>query len=126
MDFDLYVSELVLTEARAGDAQLASKRLDLLEGIPLLPVSGEILELAGELIAEGALPWNAARDATHVAIATACGCDYLLTWNCRHIANAELRGIIHRVIDRHGYDMPNLCTPEELMGEEGEECDVER
>jgi hypothetical protein len=117
--FDLYVSELVLTEARAGDAQLADRRLEFLAGIPLLPVTGEILELAEELIVKGGIPRKAARDAAHIAIATASECEYLLTWNCRHIANAELRRTIRRVVERYDYEVPNLCTPEELMGVEG-------
>jgi len=116
--FELYASELVLTEARAGDAQLASRRLDLLAGIPLLPVTGEILELAEDLMTEGPVPRKASGDAGHIAVATVYGCEYLLTWNCRHIANAELRQGIRLVVERYGYEVPNLCTPEELMGEE--------
>jgi hypothetical protein len=48
----------------------------------------------------------------------ASACEYLLTWNCRHIANAELHRAIRRVVQRYGYDLPSLCTPEELMGDE--------
>ena len=81
------------------------------------------LELAGELVAEGAIPQKAAQDAAHVAIASVYECEYLLTWNCRHIANAELGRGIRRVIGRHGYNVPNLSTPEELMG--GENSDME-
>jgi hypothetical protein len=85
-------------------------------GIPLLPISREILDLAEDLIAVGPIPRKAARDAAHIAIATVYDCDYLLTWNCRHIANAELIRAIRRVIEGHGYETPSLCTPEELMG----------
>jgi PIN domain len=116
--FDLYVSELVLTEARAGDAEVASRRLDLLAGIPLLPPGDEILELAEDLIAGGAIPRKAERDAAHIAFATVYGCEYLLTWNCTHIANAELNRAIRRVVEQRGFDLPTLCTPEELMGGE--------
>ena len=116
-EFDLYASELVVQEVRAGDAQLAIRRLATLAGVPLLPVSSEILELAEDLIAEGIIPRKAARDAAHIAIAAVHGCEYLLTWNCRHIANAELDRTIRRVVERHGYEVPGLCTPEELMGE---------
>ena len=117
-DFDLYTSELVLQEVRAGDAQLATRRLEFLAGVPLLTVSSEILELAEKLIAEGPIPQKTAGDAVHIAVATVYGCEYLLTWNCRHIANAELHRAIRRVVERYGYEVPNLCTPEELMGEE--------
>jgi len=117
MQFDLYASELVLTEVRMGDSQAASRRLEIMSGIPLLPVSSEILELAEHLIAEGAIPRKAARDAGHIAFATVYGCEYLLTWNCRHIANAELQRTIRRVVENLGYEIPGLCTPEELMGD---------
>jgi|SRR5215831_12399147 len=116
--FDLYVSELVIQEVRAGDAQLATRRLELLAGVPILPVSSEILELAEDLITEGPIPRKAAGDAAHIAIATVYGCEYLLTWNCRHIANAELHRAIRRVVEEYGYEVPSLCTPEELMGEQ--------
>ena len=119
-DFDLYVSELVIQEAQAGDPQLAKRRLDLIAGLPVLTVSSEILELAEDLIAGGSVPRKALRDATHIATATVFSCEYLLTWNCRHIANAELQRMIRRLVDRHGYEAPILCTPQELMGERGQ------
>ena len=97
---------------------LANRRLEILRDLPVLAVSPEILNLAEDLITEGPIPRIAAGDAAHIAIATVYGCEYLLTWNCRHIANAELRRAIRRVVERFGYDVPNLCTPEELMGEE--------
>jgi len=116
--FDLYISQLVLQEAGAGDASLAGRRLEILRGIPASPVTDAILGLAKDLIARGPIPRTAAGDAAHIAIATAYGCEYLLTWNCRHIANAELQRAIRRVIEEHGYEAPTLCTPEELMGED--------
>jgi len=117
-NFELYTSELVVREVRAGDATLASQRLEILRDIPMLPVSSEILKLAEDLITEGPIPRKAADDAAHIAIATVYGCEYLLTWNCRHIANAELHRAIRRVVEEYGYEVPSLCTPEELMGEE--------
>jgi len=117
-DFALYVSELVVQEVRAGDAGLATRRLEVLADVPILGINDEIIELAEDLISEGPIPRKAAGDAAHIAFATVYGCEYLLTWNCRHIANAELHGAIRRVIEQHGYDVPTLCTPEELMGGE--------
>lgn len=114
--FDLYVSELVIQEVRTGDAHLANRRLEFLEDVPVLRVSDEILKLAEDLIAEGPIPRKGAADAAHIAIATVYGCQYLLTWNCRHIANAELHRAIRSVVEENGYDVPSLCTPEELMG----------
>jgi hypothetical protein len=100
------------------DALLANHRLELLQDLPVLPVSREILKLAEDLITEGPIPRKAASDAAHIAIATVYGCEYPLTWNCRHIANAELYRAMRQVVERYGFDLPGLCTPEELMGEE--------
>jgi predicted nucleic acid-binding protein len=116
--FDLYVSELVIQEVTAGDPLLANQRLEILREVPVLAVSGEILELAENLITQGPIPRKAAGDAAHIAFATVYGCEYLLTWNCRHIANAELHRAIRRIVEEYGYDVPSLCTPEELMGEQ--------
>ena len=116
--FELYISELVVQEVKAGDALLAKQRLSVLADIPILAGSGEILRLAEELIAAGPIPRKAAGDAVHIAMAAIYGCEYLLTWNCRHIANAEMQRAIRRVVERSGYQPPILCTPEELMGEE--------
>ncbi|HEY7393019.1 MAG TPA: type II toxin-antitoxin system VapC family toxin [Bryobacteraceae bacterium] len=116
-EFDLYVSEMVLYEVRAGEARLARKRLEVLAGLPVLASNPETLILAENLMTKGPMPAKAAGDAVHIATATVYGCDYLLTWNCKHIANAELQRAIRRVIEEYGYEAPNLCTPEELMGE---------
>jgi hypothetical protein len=112
----LYVSELVLQEVRAGDARLARRRLALLAGIPVLSVGNEIRKLAEELLTRVPIPRKAAIDAAHIATATVYACEYLLTWNCRHIANAELHRSIRHVVGQCGYEVPCLCTPEELMG----------
>ena len=116
--FDLYVSEPVLEEAAAGDAIFAKKRLELLTGIPILALTEGIMKLAESLVAEGPIPRTAAVDALYIAIATSYGCEYLLTWNCRHIANAEIQRMARLVARRHGYELPVICTPEELMGRE--------
>jgi predicted nucleic acid-binding protein len=117
-NFDLYASELLLNEVRSGETKLASRRLELLAAVPVLPVSDEILKLAEDLVLKGPIPRKAAADAAHIAVATVHGCDYLLTWNCRHIANAELFRSLRRVIETYGFQVPMLCTPEALMGEE--------
>lgn len=115
--FDLYVSEPVLEEAAAGDAKLAKKRLKLLADIRILALTEGILKLAQRLIADGPIPRKAAGDALHIAIATSYACEYLLTWNCLHIANAEIQRMARLVVRTHGFELPTICTPEELMGE---------
>lgn len=115
--FDLYVSELVLAEAAQGDTSAASKRLRLLRGIPSLALTDEARELAECLVREKAIPKRAAADALHVATAAVHEIDYVVTWNCRHIANAQIRRKVEDACSTAGFVCPLLCTPEELMGE---------
>jgi predicted nucleic acid-binding protein len=114
--FALYVSELVLAEAAAGDPEAAGRRLETLRGVPLLEVTPAVTALAGELARRVRLPQRAAADAVHVALAAAHGVEYLLTWNLRHIANAELRPVIEAGCRAAGYAPPVIATPDELMG----------
>lgn len=115
-DFEIYVSEFVINEASAGDADAAEKRLVALENIALLDVNLDVEKLAKKLIADKALPSKAVTDALHIAVASIHGIDYLLSWNCRHIANAEMQRAIEKVCEEQGYKCPKICTPEELLG----------
>ena len=114
--FDIYISQFVLDEAAAGDTEAARERLAALQGLPILDVSGEVVDLARALNASLALPEKAVTDAAHIATAAVHGMHFLLTWNCAHIANAEMFVAIERVCQEHGYSCPVICTPEELMG----------
>ena len=116
-EFLLYCSQAVIREASAGDKRAAAKRLAALEDLPLLEVNESAKRLAAALVEAAALPDKATEDALHIALATAHGMDYLLTWNCKHIANAEIRNLVAAVSYEHGYGAPVICTPEELMGE---------
>lgn len=115
--FDLYISQLVLREASGGDEEAAKLRLEALKGIPVLAVSSDASALAQQLVQQGPLPESAVADALHIGIATVNGMDYLLTWNCAHIANATIRHRIEAICRASGYQPPILCTPEELMEE---------
>lgn len=114
-DFDLYVSQFVIQEASAGDPAAAADRLKLLENIAILELSDDVNLLAKELLRQVPLPAKAGVDALHIAMAAVNAMDYLLTWNCAHIANATLRGGIESVCRNYGYAAPRICTPEELM-----------
>lgn len=114
--FELYTSKLVIDEAGAGDEEAAQQRLSLLQELPLLEFTEEVFELSAQLLISGPFPEVAADDAVHVAVATVHGMDFLLTWNCRHIANAEIVRRATAICSAKGYDMPRICTPEELMG----------
>jgi hypothetical protein len=116
-EFDLHISQLVLNEAAGGDPAAARTRLALLNGISQLPVTGEVIELGGAIMADGLLPPKAGIDALHIAVASVHDMDVLLTWNCRHLANAELLRELARYLGNKDYEIPVITTPEELMGE---------
>jgi predicted nucleic acid-binding protein len=113
--FELFISEFVVVECQAGDAEAAAKRLQLLAEIPLLDVTEEADQIARILASELSLPEKAVADAAHIAVCVANGVDFLLTWNFTHIANAAFRPKIEQVCDSFGYDCPIICSPEELM-----------
>lgn len=114
--YELFSSQVVLAEAGAGDPEAAQRRLTALEPLPLLDVTDAAITLAATLITGQALPAQAAQDALHLAIACVHGMEYLLTWNCTHLANARLRSRIEQVCREAGYVPPIICTPEELEG----------
>lgn len=116
--FQLFASELVLSEAAQGDPAAARARVAVLAGVATLETRPEALELAQRLLQRGPLPQKAAADALHIGIAAVHGVEYLLTWNCKHIANAETRPQIERICRAAGYEPPVLCTPEQLLGGE--------
>ncbi len=114
--FDLRISALVEEEISRGDSLAAQRRLTLIEDIPILVISEDAANLAKTLLAEGAVPENCKEDALHISIAAAQGADYLLTWNFKHINNAEMKSTIFRVVESCGYVCPQICSPEELGG----------
>ncbi len=113
--FELFVSQAVFREASRGDADAAARRLAALVGIAVLDVTDEVTELAERFLATNAMPAKAATDAVHVALSVMNGLDYLLTWNCAHIANAPVRRKIEEICRRARLQAPIICTPEELM-----------
>jgi predicted nucleic acid-binding protein len=116
-DFDVYISQLVVQEAAAGDANASQQRLQAIADIPLLKLSEEAVTFAERLVKEGPIPQQAVEDALHIAVATLNGMDYLLTWNFKHIANATMRYKIERICRLAGYEPPIICTPPELLEE---------
>ena len=116
--FELLVSDAVLVEAARGDSAASARRLGALTGISVLSASQGAQALARELLQAAAMPSKAAIDAAHVAIAASHGMDFLLTWNCTHIANAVTREKIEGVCRKAGFRPPVICTPLELSTEE--------
>ncbi|MEK7831222.1 MAG: type II toxin-antitoxin system VapC family toxin [Acidobacteriota bacterium] len=114
--FDLFTSQLTIREASAGDKQMAEQRLRILTTLSLVDVTQEAIDLSQRLFNNGPLPPKAADDALHIALAAVHGIDYLLTWNCKHMANAEMQKTIVRLCNDNGFNAPVICTPEQLMG----------
>lgn len=116
-EFDLVTSEAVWNEAKKGDAEAAQRRIEALAGIEILPVVDAVESLAEKLISAKALPPHAVIDALHIAYSAVHEVDYLLTWNFRHLDNAESKPLIRTICAIHGFTSPEICTPGELMGD---------
>ena len=120
LNYDLYISEVVSLECAAGDPIAAKKRLDAIQQLPLLRVTTEAIEISKGLVARGIIPTKAAEDALHISIATVHAMDFLLTWNCRHIANPEIQKRIAQYLEERRLFLPFICTPDELLGADDE------
>ena len=112
--FDVYISALVEEEIASGDPFAAQRRLEAVTTISSLDISTEAQQLAECLISSKAIPENSPEDALHIGIAAANGIDFLLTWNFKHINNAQTKAIIEEIIEQHDLVCPILCSPEEL------------
>jgi len=114
--FRLYVSQLVVDEVSAGDPVAARERLKVIQPIPL-DITPDVAALASNILDSGTIPRKAATDAAHIAIAAVHGMDFLVTWNCVHIANAAIAKALVALCRDHACECPVICTPEELLGE---------
>ncbi|MBS0260763.1 MAG: type II toxin-antitoxin system VapC family toxin [Planctomycetes bacterium] len=117
-EFELFISPLVLIECQAGDPKAAAERLAAVTGLSLLDPTEDVAILAETLITSLAIPPRAAADAVHIATAAVHGMQYLLTWNCTHIANVTFRPRIEAACRAAGCEPPLICTPQELPPEE--------
>lgn len=117
-NYELVTSQYVIDEAADGDAHLAQERLESLADIPLLELGTEISAIAAEIMSRAILPPKAQVDALHIAMAAHHRIDYLLTWNCTHIANARILPRIQRVLTDLSCGVPIICTPEEMLDDD--------
>ena len=117
---ELFASQVVLDEIAFGEPEVARRQLDLMAGITVLDPTPAAEALADRILRSGLLLASADGDAAHIAIATIHRMDVLLTWNCRHIANAAIVGRLRRLADAEGFRLPEIYTPEELSGEQYE------
>jgi hypothetical protein len=103
-------------EIDRGDAEAAERRRNFVADIPSFAISDEAIELGELLLSEGVVPTGSESDALHIGLAAAQGADFLLTWNFRHINNAEMKAAIAGVVESRGFACPQICSPEELGG----------
>lgn len=116
-EFECCISLVVIGEASIGDPQEVQKRMAVIGDLPVLQGTDDAESLTQAILASGVMPPRAMRDAAHVAVAAVHEIDYFLTWNCKHLANAQITRRISMVCDQLGKRMPVICTPDELMGE---------
>ena len=114
--FELVTSQLVIDEASAGDPFAATARLKLLESLPTVPINEDVRNLARAIVLASMMPKKAAADALHVAAAAVAGVQYLLTLNCKHIANAHELPRVYRLLRDNGFGQLLICTPAEFLG----------
>jgi len=115
--FDIYISALVIQEASRGDKEAAKKRLSAISEFTVLEITPQVQEVAAFLIAQNAIPAEADEDALHIAVASLNGMEFLLTWNFSHINNAFKKSNIIRSIENQGFISPEICSPEEFIGD---------
>jgi len=111
------ISQVVLDEVAKGDTEIALKRLEIVNEMPLVELNQAVRNLAAQFLIRSNLPAKASDDAVHIAAATVHGLDYLLTWNCKHIANAQIQRKLAELSLDLGYELPIICTPYELLGD---------
>src|SRR5881275_1198673 len=112
-EFECSVSQVVIDEVSVGDPMEVQKRIAIIGGLPTLPtlaLTDEANALTQAIMAAGILPPQVLRDAAHVAVAAVHAVDYLLTWNCKHLANAQIARRIAVVCEKLGRKMPIICT----------------
>jgi len=113
--FELFVSRMVVQECTAGDENAARQRMEIVKKMQILITTPQAEALAANLIRGHAVPETEPEDALHIALAAIHGIQFLVTWNCRHIANVTNRAAIEGVCRLAGFEAPVICTPEELL-----------
>ncbi|OHD56199.1 MAG: hypothetical protein A2096_04760 [Spirochaetes bacterium GWF1_41_5] len=114
-NYDLYISEIIITEISKGDSTYSEKRKMLIADIDELEMADGIVELTKEYFEKLHIPQKAANDAFHIAFTVYHNIDYLLTWNCKHMANPITRERLHKINASKGLITPEICTPDELL-----------
>jgi predicted nucleic acid-binding protein len=114
--YELVTSEAALDELASGLPERSSERLSLVQNLPLLPVVPAIVAIVQTYLQHKLMPVDPGGDALHLATASFHKCDFLVTWNCQHLANANKFGHIRRINTMLGLFVPAIVTPLELLG----------
>lgn len=114
-EHELFTSQIVLDEIAAGEREMAHSRVELLVGLPVLDLTAAAETLTDRILESGLLPAGADGDAAPIALATVHEVDILLSWNCRHIANAAIQARLRKLANVAGFTLPVICTPDEMM-----------
>lgn len=110
------ISQEVVREVANGEREMAQRRLAMIDDLPRIALGGEVARLVESFMQTGALPPHMRTDAVHLAAAVFARVDYLLTWNCRHLANAQILRRLAKEAARQRLTLPGVCTPMELAG----------
>jgi len=115
-NFELYISSYVFDEISLGDIELSKRRLEIALELNLLSDSEEVINLAEKIYFQKIFPQKAANDVLHISSAIIHKMDFLLTWNCKHIANPFFLKELQKIINKLEYNLPIICTPQEILG----------
>jgi len=116
--YDVFISDIVIQESSRGDTTLAKLRLDAVGEFNILKIDDEAKELAKLLIQRKAIPDQYPEDALHISIAAVNGIDVVVTWNFKHLNNPFTRTRVRKAIEQDGYTCPEICSPDEFLGDE--------
>jgi predicted nucleic acid-binding protein len=119
--YEVFISQIVLDEIQRGDPEMTNKRIEFLQNIPVLEINDEVERLAVRYFEALQFSAKAMRDAFHIAYAVVYEMDFLATWNCTHLANANVLLRLSKLNKQWGYETPIICTPEELISYPKEE-----
>lgn len=113
--FDCFISQIVVEEISLGDKNAALNRLSVAKKIPDLAYNIEVENLAIQYLKLLGIPEKAKLDAFHLAYSVLYNIDFLLSWNCKHIANSLINLKIRNFNNDNSLFVPFLCTPQELL-----------
>ena len=117
-NYAVYISDIVIQESSKGDETQANRRCQMLEEFQVLEIDDEVTDLARRFLATKIIPAKCPEDALHIAVAAANGMDVIVTWNFKHINNPFIRKRIREIVEESGWGCPEICSPEEFLGDE--------